>query len=510
MAARDEIELTEPTRAALSRSSSFASLDDKFSSRPSSLAPLPDLPSTPPPDTRSFGRRDSLAPHGGAEAEETGRRLRRLSMDEGEQGAAELPPVDKGKGAWGFAMAGFVLETFIWGFSYTFSTILIYLQSHEPWSSSSLAALSGIGTILLALMFMLPIACITLFRRYPEYVKFMLWGSAAVNCLSMLAASWAKKVWQLILLQGVLCGVSGAILYAPVLLWLNGWFLERRGLASGLVFSGTGFGGLVFPFVISGLLDNYGFPTMCRAWAAITAGVYALALVFLKPRIPLTKPRGPRTPWLTIHDFRFVREPVVLAMTATTFISSLGYMPVSLYLPVYTTSLASPGKATILVSMFNLAGSIGSSLTGYATDYSLTVSVAVMGLAGAVLALTAWGLASSLGAVFAFAMLFGMFSQICSCWGAAARDAAGANPHLSTMIFCVFGIFRGIASIVGPYISTSLYEEHLSEESSTYGRFGFRKVIVFVGCMSFLSAFGGPGLKWAKHVTQKRKEGLKG
>lgn len=90
-------------------------------------------------------------------------------------------------------------------------------------------------------------------------------------------------------------------------------------------------------------------------------------------------------------------------------------MPVSLYLPVYTTSLASPGKATILVSMFNLAGSIGSSLTGYATDYSLTVSVAVMGLAGAVLALTAWGLASSLGAVFAFAMLFGMFSQICSC-----------------------------------------------------------------------------------------------
>lgn len=36
------------------------------------------------------------------------------------------------------------------------------------------------------------------------------------------------------------------------------------------------------------------------------------------------------------------------------------------------------------------------------------------------------------------------------------------------MIFCVFGIFRGIASIVGPYISTSLYEEHLSEESCVF------------------------------------------
>ncbi|BGP52411.1 hypothetical protein JCM10450v2_008389 [Rhodotorula kratochvilovae] len=417
-------------------------------------------------------------------------------MNEGEEDGRELPPVDGGRGAWGFVVAGFILETFIWGFSYSYATILVYFESHDPWQHSSLAALTAIGTILLAIMFICPVFVITVFRRYPEWIKPILWTSAAVNCLSMLAASWASEVWHLIMLIGVLGGVSGATL----------WWVERRGLASGIVFAGTGVGGTAFPFALSALLERHGFATMCRAWAGITAGVYALALLFLKPRVPLAKPRGVRAPWLTIHDFRFIRDPVVLAMTATSFVSSMGYMPVSLYLPIYTTSLASPGTANLLIASFNLSGSVGSSLTGYASDRSLPLTLSIMGAVGAVLALTAWGLASSLGAVFAFAVLFGAFSQVCSTWGAAARDAAGANPHLSTMIFCMFGIVRGVASIVGPFISTGLYEEALAhEERAAWGRFGFRRIIVFVGVMSALSVLGGPGIGWARRRKAAQK-----
>lgn len=43
------------------------------------------------------------------------------------------------------------------------------------------------------------------------------------------------QVWQLILLQGVLCGISGAVLYTPVLIWLQEWWVIRRGMASGLM-----------------------------------------------------------------------------------------------------------------------------------------------------------------------------------------------------------------------------------------------------------------------------------
>ncbi|GAA6052562.1 hypothetical protein JCM3770_003244 [Rhodotorula araucariae] len=503
MAMPPEIELATLPRAStrpsdFSRSSSAASLDKL--SRTSTLAHLPDLTSTPPSGLMHSVVGNTVV------AEDVGRRLRRLSMNDGAEDGRELPPVDGGRGAWGFVIAGFILETFIWGYSYSYATILVYFESHDPWQHSSLASLSAIGTILLAIMFIMPVFVITVFRRYPEWITPIIWTSGLINCLSMLAASWASEVWHLILLIGVLGGMSGAILYAPVLLWLNSWWVERRGLASGIVFAGTGVGGTVFPFLLSALLERSGFATMCRAWACITAGVYALAILFLKPRVPLVKPRGMRAPWLTIHDFRFIREPVVLAMTATTFVSSMGYMPVSLYLPIYTTSLASPGTANLLIASFNLAGSFGSSLTGYASDRSLSVTLSIMGTTGAILALTAWGLASSLGAVFAFAVLFGAFSQVCSTWGAAARDTAGANPHLSTMIFCLFGMVRGVASILGPFISTGLYEETLAhEERAAWGRFGFRRIIVFVGVMSALSALGGPGIWWARRRNAARK-----
>ena len=41
---------------------------------------------------------------------------------------ASLPPTDRGAGAYGFLFAAFVLEVFVWGYSYSFATILVYLQ----------------------------------------------------------------------------------------------------------------------------------------------------------------------------------------------------------------------------------------------------------------------------------------------------------------------------------------------------------------------------------------------
>ncbi|GAA5971252.1 hypothetical protein JCM21900_004199 [Sporobolomyces salmonicolor] len=442
-------------------------------------------------------------------------RLRRLSMDEPEAGAAqELPPVDRGRGAWTFLAAAFILETFIWGFSYSFASILVYLEKTKPWSNTSLASFSAIGTTQLAVQFVLPIVVINIFRRYPDKVKPMLWISLAVNCLSMLIAGWAKQVWQLILLQGVLGGMSGAVLYAPVLLWMQGWFLERRGLASGIIFSGIGIGGFAFPFLIGKLLDSYGFSWMCRIWAMITAVCYSASVYFIRPRTPPVKPMGPRGKWLAV-DFKSLNHPIVWVMTATTFASSLAYFPVSLYLPTYTVSLLHTTtllRPNLVVGLFNAAASLGSTAIGYLSDRSYPATVVLIGLSGTVVALGARGTADTLSRVFGFAIFFGFSSQICSSFSAAARDVAGANPHASTMIFCTFGIVRGIASIVGPMISTSLYKPDETDSArQAWGRFGFRDVIVFVGVMSFLSAFGGVALGWSRlRMLRAKQQGVDG
>jgi len=49
-------------------------------------------------------------------------------------------------------------------------------------------------------------------------------------------------------------------------------------------------------------------------------------------------------------------------------------------------------------------------------------------------ALSAWGAANTLPKVFGFAILYGFNSQICSCWGNAAKDVAGKSRYSTCLL----------------------------------------------------------------------------
>lgn len=97
------------------------------------------------------------------------------------------------------------------------------------------------------------------------------------------------QVWQLILLQGVGVGIGGGILYMPVIKLLPEWFSERRGLAGGIIFSGTGVGGFVFPFMLNTLLEKVGLRWTLRIWAIGTSACSAVALLGMRSRFPVPK-----------------------------------------------------------------------------------------------------------------------------------------------------------------------------------------------------------------------------
>ncbi|GAA5827571.1 hypothetical protein JCM11251_001739 [Rhodosporidiobolus azoricus] len=487
-----------PRRGSFSSFGTASTLPSKkYDSRPTSLAELPGLAIQP------------LSVHSVAvdAANQVQRRMRRMSFSEEDGEGIELPPVDGGRGAWTFVAVGFVMEVFIWGLSYSYPALLVYMQTNDPWQKSSLASLSAIGSVLNALEYFLPVVVIMFFKRYPEWRRTTLAIAAVVNSGGILGAAWATTPTQLLALMGVLGGASGAVLYAPVLTYLNDWWQDRRGLASGLVFSGTAIGGAAIPFLIEHLLSNYGWKAMCYTWAAMSFVVYGTAVFTLKPRVPTRKPpAGMRPPWFSL-PLESLLEPSAVAMFISTFLFSLPYFAVSFYLPTYTLKLANTFTSTLVVSIFNLAASVGSLLTGWASDRNLPLTYSTMGIVSGVVAFTAWGYATTLGAVFAFAVLFAMPSAIYSCWGVGARDAAGLNPHLSTFFVCLFGAARGIASLVGPFVASSLYDPKEADERPAWGRFGFSRIIIFAGTVSLVSAFGGVGLWYAKKwkVEQKRK-----
>ncbi|GAA6017893.1 hypothetical protein JCM10207_003490 [Rhodosporidiobolus poonsookiae] len=496
----DEYELTQPPPAAqppahrssrISTSSSFSSLD------------LAKPAVTPVPDLTGQHALAELAPTPSA-AQQGSTRSRRLSISE-PHNADSLPPVDTGVGAWTFVVFGFVLECFVWAYGYSFPSVLVYLQHTEPWSHSSLAQLSAIGSTLLALLFFVPVFAVSLLRRYNDWRRPILFAMVAVNSGSMLASSWATKTSHLIVLQGVLGGFSGAVLYAPVLLYLNDWFMEKRGLSSGIVFSGSSIGGAAFPFLINHILERYGFATLCRIWAGVTLVAFAPAVWFVKPRVPTSRvASGQRAPWLAASPKMLV-DPIVLVVCAITLVASLPYYQVSFYLPTYVLSLGTSTSSTIVVALINGSASLGAVAVGWASDTSLPWTVVALGLASGAVALLAWGFASSLAAVFAFAVVYSFFTPIFSIWGAGAREAAGANPHLSTLIVGTFSVARGVASLVGPYIGTALYSPEDASSSSTWGHFGFARIIVFVGVVSGLGALGGPALVWAQRARRHAK-----
>ena len=82
------------------------------------------------------------------------------------------------------------------------------------------------------------------------------------------------------------------MLYNPVIRLLPEWFSERRGLAGGIIFSGTGLGGFVFPFILNALLDKVGLAWTLRIWAIGTSFFSAIACFGMKSRFPVPKFSG--------------------------------------------------------------------------------------------------------------------------------------------------------------------------------------------------------------------------
>jgi len=63
--------------------------------------------------------------------------------------------------------------------------------------------------------------------------------------IALVAASFASNVVHVILTQGVLYAIGGAMLYSPPIFYFDEWFIARKGLAFGIMWAGTGASGLV-------------------------------------------------------------------------------------------------------------------------------------------------------------------------------------------------------------------------------------------------------------------------
>lgn len=418
---------------------------------------------------------------------------------------AELPPVDRGWPAWIFVISSTLLETFIWGFGLSFGTFQNYYTSStdSPILGASISAVAAIGTSYLAVQYILGFMLMPLLKRFPQHIRKALWAFLALECLSLIVASFATQTWQLILLQGILPGTAGAVFYGPALLWLSEWFVERRGLAGGIMFCGTGAGGAVFPPIVGVLLQNLGFRWTLRIWAATFTVVVGIALFYMRPRHSAASMRETGNNKV---DWSRLGSPLLCVVCATVFIQALGYFSISVYIPTYTTSLGLPQlDGQLVLSVFNLFTLIGQVLLGYLCDvFSFSLVIVVAGMGSALSAFLLWGFANNLGMIFAFVVFYGVtaggFSSIFAPVGSAVY---GSDSLSAGVIPGYLGALRGVAAIVGPIVTASLYSPTEPSLSREYGLYGFGKMEMFVGGTMAATILGGI-VSWCLTVVKKK------
>ncbi|KAL1725229.1 major facilitator superfamily domain-containing protein [Schizophyllum commune] len=420
---------------------------------------------------------------------------------------SQLPPVDGGFGAWSFLAAAFMVETIAWAFSTAYGTLL-YVTTHppaymedptfgsQPHATSLLALIGPIGS---GIMYCLCPALNPLLTRYPRAARPIVWAGTLICFVSLFASSYARTVVQLVALQGVLYSIGGTMVYVPTIFYMSQWFVERRGIANGVMMAGTSLGGVLLPLVLPPLLARVGLGGTLRIFAGVTTAALVPFLPFIRGRVPETVGRGMEGRARDVREAgrshvrqagrsavresgrsdessgsgsrtggsgsttaakRWWTEPSFLLLLAVNTLQAFGYFAPMLWLPTFASELnLSPFKSSVSLSVLNAGAALGRISTGFLSDRFNPWAVAFLTLLTTALsAFVLWGvLAYTSAGLLAFSAVYGAFSGgWAALWTGLMPAGARDDPNLATTLFGWLLLTRGVGNIVSTPISTAL------------------------------------------------------
>ncbi|RAH45796.1 putative MFS monocarboxylate transporter [Aspergillus brunneoviolaceus CBS 621.78] len=102
---------------------------------------------------------------------------------------------------------------------------------------------------------------------------------------SLMMTSLCKELYQFILAQGILLGISQSLLTCPMIALVGQHIKVNRGAAVGIVISGSSLGGVVWPIAVNNLLQNprIGFGWTMRIVAFIMTPLLTVSCLCCRP-----------------------------------------------------------------------------------------------------------------------------------------------------------------------------------------------------------------------------------
>ncbi|CAG7959357.1 unnamed protein product [Penicillium salamii] len=415
----------------------------------------------------------------------------------------KLPPVDGGFQAWMFLGACVMLEALIWGmfrrdcrcdrteannvtgFAFAFGVFQKYYHAHEAFQDSNMVAV--IGTCATGISYLSCPLVIIAMILLPTMGRWFSTIGLTIMCLSLALGSFSQNVTHLVLSQGVGFGIGGCIAYSPSILYMDEWFVNRKGLAFGITWAGSGISGIIFPIGLEKLLTRFGFETTLRVISVIMFVLAAPFLYFHRPRLPVSKSVA-----YNRLNFRFVYDKTFIFYQFSNIMEAIGFFLPGIYLPSHARSIgASDFVSSLTVTLLNLASVFGSVTMGHLADRYHAITCITISTVGSTLSLFfLWGFASTIPTLLVFSVAYGLFAGSYSAtWAGITREVRHVNPTAdATMIFGLIAFGRGIGNVVsGPFSEALLkVDPWVDSAIGAYGS-GYGLVIMCAGISAFMS-----------------------
>lgn len=174
-------------------------------------------------------------------------------------------------------IAGFIIFTAVFGLNYTYGIFFKPLIAEFGWSRAVTSAAYSIMTIIAGI---LGIIAGRLSDRFGSRIVCTV--SGVCLGLGFILMSQVNTIWQVYLVYGVIVAAGIGACWPVIMPLVPRWFIARKGLMTGILSSGVGFGIIALPPLASWLISTVGWRIAYIIIGAMALVLFVVAAQFLR------------------------------------------------------------------------------------------------------------------------------------------------------------------------------------------------------------------------------------
>ncbi|KAK5137388.1 hypothetical protein LTR08_008966 [Meristemomyces frigidus] len=311
------------------------------------------------------------------------------------------PPPPNGGYGWVCTACCALINAHTWGMNSSYGVFLAYYLRTNAFPGATSLEYAFVGSLSISCaMLVSPIATYTT-RVFGT--KTTLFTGIAFETASFIGASFAHKIWQLFLSQGICFGFGMGFLFVGSVGIVPQWFTTRRSLANGLATCGSGLGGLVYSLATGAMIKSIGLAWSFRVLAIVSFAVNSTCAMLLKDRNKIIGASQ------LAFETALFKRPEYLLISGYGWFSILAYVVLIFSLANYANSVGlNASQASIISALFNLGQAFGRPPIGYFSDSIGRINMAgLMTFFSGLFTLVIWIFAKSYGVLIFYALIGG-------------------------------------------------------------------------------------------------------